>query len=168
MDDHHESTAVKLPQNIQALVGEIGELQVLLRLSILAHQTDWEVFHNLGEAGYDVLLLNSITANRIRIEVKTRQKLFTTGKNRHLVHFFLTDGEYQACDFLVAYFLDNNEFYIVPKSELSEAKSRGIVRWRFTLRLNRKDLQSANQKKFLDKWELLHSDFAENESVILV
>ena len=85
MDDHHESTAVKLPQNIQALVGEIGELQVLLRLSILAHQTDWEVFHNLGEAGYDVLLLNSITANRIRIEVKTRQKLFTTGKNRHLV-----------------------------------------------------------------------------------
>lgn len=48
----------KLPQNIQALIGEIGEKQVLLRQSLLTLGTDWRVFRNLGEAGYDVLLLH--------------------------------------------------------------------------------------------------------------
>ena len=92
----------KLPQNIQALIGEIGEKQVLLRLYLLVHENSWDVFHNLGEAGFDVLLQNSTTGEKIRVEVKTRQKLYTTGKNIHRVHFFLTDGEYQACDYLIA------------------------------------------------------------------
>ena len=66
--------ADKLPQNIQALVGEIGERQVLLRLSILSHQRPkWHAFRNLGESGYDVLLLNSGTDERICVEVKTRK-----------------------------------------------------------------------------------------------
>ena len=51
----------KLPQNIQALIGEIGEKQVLLRLYLLVHENSWEVFQNLGEAGFDVLLLNATT-----------------------------------------------------------------------------------------------------------
>jgi hypothetical protein len=165
MDDNDETTAEKLSQNIQALVGEIGELQVLLRLSILAQQTDWEVFHNLGEAGYDILLLNSKTLERIRIEVKTRQKLYTTGKLRRTVQFFLTDGEYQACDCLIAYFLDRNEFYIVPKEDLAPSTARGHPRWRLTLGFNKKGDLSKSQAKYLNKWRFINADFEKGESI---
>lgn len=41
----------KLSQNIQTLIGEIGEKQVLLRLAIYCHGINWNVFHNLGESG---------------------------------------------------------------------------------------------------------------------
>ena len=82
----------KLPQNIQALIGEIGEKQVLLRLYLLVHENSWDVFHNLGEAGFDVLLQNSTTGEKIRVEVKTRQKLYTTGKNIQRVQFFQLMG----------------------------------------------------------------------------
>lgn len=54
----HGTLMRKLPQNIQSLIGEIGEKQVLLRQSLLTLDTDWQVFRDLGEAGYDVLLLH--------------------------------------------------------------------------------------------------------------
>jgi hypothetical protein len=150
---------VKLPQNIQALVGEIGEKQVLLRLSILVHQTDWSVFHNLGEVGYDLLVMNSKTGERIRLEVKTRQKLYTTGKGKHQVQFFLTDGEHQACDFLIAYYLDRNRFYIVPKNELRLVRVVDKVRWRFTLSVDEEGIPHKGKDKFFDAWGSLHPDF---------
>lgn len=82
-----------LPQNIQTLIGEIGERQVMLRPCLLVHGTPWEAFHNLGEAGYDILLLNQTSGQRVRIEVKARQRMYTTGKARRTVLYFLTDGE---------------------------------------------------------------------------
>ena len=163
MDDIEESIVVKLPQNIQALIGEIGEKQVLLRLSILVHQTNWNVFHNLGEAGYDLLLLNSETAERIRIEVKTRQKLYTTGKNWKRIHFFLTNGEFEACNFLIAYFLDLNGFYIVPKDALKHVMAVGKVRWRFTLTLNQHGEPHPGTRIYLNAWQTLHPDFQQFE-----
>jgi hypothetical protein len=69
------ATGPRLPQNIQPL---IGEKQVLLRLSMLIHGTPSDVFHDLGEAGYDVLLQHPDTEHRIRIEVKTRQCMYVT------------------------------------------------------------------------------------------
>ncbi len=152
--------AKKLPQNIQALVGEIGEKQVLLRLAILTHQTpDWQVFHNLGEAGYDVLLLNSKTDERVRLEVKTRQRIYTTGKPRQSVNFFLTDGEYVACDFLIAYFVDHNGFYIIPKHELKQVNVNDETRWRFTLSMNKQGEPHPRFARVRDAWDVLHPDF---------
>ena len=90
------TTRRKLPQNIQELIGDIGEKQALLRLFLLVQDTPWEVFRNVGEAGYDILLLNPQTDERVRIEVKTRQRMYTTGKPNRPIHFRLTDGEYQA------------------------------------------------------------------------
>ena len=148
----------KLPQNIQALIGEIGELQVLLRLSLLALGTPWEVFRNLGEAGYDILLLNSETGERIRVEVKTRQKMYTTGKRR-TAHFFLSDSGYQRCDFLVAYFMDHDGFYIVRKSDLKEAHSGSRIRWRFTLAWNKQGEPHPRFKQYRDAWDAIHRDF---------
>lgn len=59
-----------------------------------------------------------------------------------MVHFFPTDGEYQACDFLVAYFMDHNGFYIVIKSDLKQARSGKRTRWRFTLTMNKQGEQT--------------------------
>jgi hypothetical protein len=150
----------KLPQNIQSLIGEIGEKQVLLRLYLLAHGTAWNVFHNLGEAGFDALLLNSKTGEKVRIEVKTRQKLYTTGKHHDRFNFFLTDGEYQACDFLVAYLLDTNEFFIVSKEDLKRGQANGITRWRFNVRLNQKGVTGPSLAGYRGAWHRLHPDFS--------
>jgi hypothetical protein len=159
LSDTELKTKTKLSQNIQALIGEIGEKQVLLRLSILVHQTKWEVFHNLGEAGYDILLMNAVTGERIRIEVKARQRLYTTGKARRRVNFFLTNGEYQACDFLIAYFVDSNGFYIIPREELKRATVRDQIRWRYTLAFSHLSQTDQGKGDFFNAWETLHPDF---------
>jgi len=153
-------THQKLPQNIQALIGEIGERQVLLRLFLLVQHTPWEVFHNVGEAGYDILLLDSESGERLRIEVKTRQRLYTTGRTNRPIHFRLTDGEYQACNFLVAYFLDLNAFYVVPKADLKEAHSGDQRYWRFVITTNRQGKPHPRFARYQDAWRTIHPDFA--------
>jgi hypothetical protein len=148
----------KLPQNLVALVGEIGEKQVLLRLGMLCHQTlGWSVFHNLGEVGFDILLLNLQTNARIQIEVKTRQKMYTTGKNKQTIRFGLTRGEYHACDFLIAHFLDQNTFYIVPKHELKSVADERM--WRFVLTLTKNGRPHPRFNSYLNAWNTLHPDF---------
>jgi hypothetical protein len=63
----------KLPQNIQDLVCDVGESQILLRLALLSHQCrDWEVFKNIGESGFDILLVNKTKSKRTAIEAKSR------------------------------------------------------------------------------------------------
>lgn len=159
MDIEVDTIRKKLSQNIQALIGEIGEKQVLLRLAILAHQTNWQVFYNLGEAGYDILLLNSKSGKKIRIEVKSRQRFYTTGRAHLGANYFLTDGEYHACDFLVAYFLNNNGFYIIPKSDLNKVTVNGKLRWRFTLPFSEQGNQYSDEYKYLNTWNTLDPDF---------
>ena len=154
----------KLPQNIQALIGEIGEKQVLLRLFLLVQGSPWEVFHNLGEAGYDLLLQHSDSGERIRIEVKTRQRMYTTSRRRGTVQFFLTDGEYKACDFLVACLLDDNSFYIVPRQDLKEAHSGKRTRWRFVLTMTKQGKPHPRFEKYRDAWHTLHPDFAKGKT----
>jgi len=117
------------------------------------------VFHNLGEAGYD-LLLHPDTGERIRIEVKTRQRMYTTSRRRGTVQFFLTDGEYRACDFLVACPLDHNGFYVVPKRALKEGHSGQKTRWRFVLTINKDGRPHPRFEKYRDAWHTLHPDFA--------
>ena len=147
-----------LPQNIQALIGEIGEKQVLLRLAILAHQKEgWDVFYNLGQSGYDVLLMNSRTRERICIEVKTRQKIYSTAKRVGTVQFYLTALERNSSDFLVAYFMDHNDFYIVPTRDLKSVS--GGKRWRFTIGLKKDGVPSPTLDKYRNNWGSIHKDF---------
>jgi len=153
----------KLPQNIQALIGEIGEKQVMLRLYLRAHRKGWEVFHNLGEAGYDILLTKRSTGERIRVEVKTRQYMYTTTKRPSRVLFFLTDREYQASDFLVACSLDHNGFYVVPVKDLKKAHSGNRTLWRFLLTMSKYGEAHPRFAQYRDAWASLHPDFAEEE-----
>jgi hypothetical protein len=149
----------KLPYNILSLLGEIGEQQVLLRLAIFAHNNpNWQVFRNVGEAGYDIMLERKKPRKRIAIEVKTRQHIFTTSKHSHLVHFHLSQGEYDACDFLVGYYLDENQFFIIPKKELKPIGTS--PRWRYIVTYSRKGELHPKHRIFLNNWGLIHRDFA--------
>jgi len=148
----------KLPQTIQALVGDIGEQQVLLRFAILAHQCKgWEVFKNIGESGFDILLIDTKTSNRIAIEVKTRQKLYSTSVRAGSVRFFLTKNEYKSTDFVVAYYIDKNWFFIIPKEDLISVS--GGKRWRFVLSLNKKGEIPKTTLKYFNAWESISPEF---------
>ena len=90
----------KLPQNIQHLLMEIGEKMVLFRLFLLLKDTEWDVYQNLGEAGCDLVILNRIGNRKLKIEVKTRQRLYSTSDDKKLrtVHYTITENEYSNCD----------------------------------------------------------------------
>ena len=103
------------------------------------------------------------TNARIKIEVKTRQKMYTTGKYKHRIHFALTHGEYQACDFLIAFFLDQNIFFIVPKIEL-KAVSEGRL-WRFVVTTSKTGQPHPRFNKFINAWSSLHEDFVAPSSL---
>ena len=116
----------KIPQNIQALIGEIGERMALFKLYELIHtDKNLEVFKNYSDIGYDIGIRNSTAKRKIKIEVKTRQRLISTSseKKRNSCHFTLTENEKNCADFLVGYWIEHNDFFIVPKSELSKNKS---------------------------------------------
>jgi len=147
-------TDEKLPQNIVSLVGDVGEKQVLLRLAFMAHRNrKWQVFYNLGQAGFDILLRNNRNIEELHIEVKTRQNIFTTSKKSGRVMFQLSKNEYVACDYLIAYYLDKNQFFIVPKSELKPIQ--GGKRYRFLVTYNSKGGLHPRFLEFLDKWDQL-------------
>jgi len=151
----------KLPQNINHLLMEIGEKQVLFRLCLAVHdsskKSSWEVYPNLAESGYDIVLLNMDTKEKLRIEVKARQRLSATAKKESLnmVHFTLTKTEYQNCDFLIAYWLENNDFFIVPKSEFKQTSSKGNALYKFVVRKNKSQKYNPEAEKYLNKWETI-------------
>lgn len=153
----------KLLQNIQSLTAEIGEKQVLLRFFLLVQNTPWQVFQNLGEASYSLLLLNTSTGDSIRVKVKTRQGMYVVGRPRRRIKFSLTEDEYQSCDFLVAYFMDDNAFYVVPKADLQELPPGSLARWRFTLELDRRREPIPECARYRDAWDSIHSDFGKRK-----
>ncbi len=112
----------KLPQNINNLLMEIGEKSALFNLYLRTRNTKWRVYYNLSEVGCDIVLINR--EGQINIEVKTRQRLYTTGKNSGF-DFQLTENEFHSVDFLIAYWFEKNVFLIVPKNELKRTTSDG-------------------------------------------
>lgn len=148
----------KLPQNIQNLLMEIGEKSVLFKLFLLTKENpDWEVYHNLNDTGYDLILLKKQTSKRVRIEVKTRQRLYTTSdeKKKRIVHYTITKNEYENSDFIIAYWFEKNYYFIVPISGLSETSSNGVPVYKFIVREKVDGDIDENSKQYLDKWGLL-------------
>lgn len=148
----------KLPQNIQNLLMEIGEKSVLFRLFLLTKENpNWEVYHNLNDTGYDVALLKKNSSERIRIEVKTRQRLYTTSdeKKKRIVHYTVTKNEYENSDFIIAYWVEKNYYFIVPTCDLSETSSNGIPIYKFIVREKVNGDIDEKSKEYLDNWDLL-------------
>ncbi len=147
----------KLPQNINHLLMEIGEKMVLFRLYLLIKDTSWEVFQNLGDAGCDVVLLDKENNNKIKVEVKTRQRIYSISDKKRLnyAHFTVSENEYKNCDFVVCYWLENNDFFIVPKAELKETSSNGKLQYKFIVRKLSDGSYDKNSLCFLEQWNLI-------------
>lgn len=144
----------KLPQNIQHLLMEIGEKMVLFRLFLLAKNTEWDVYQNLGESGCDIILLNKNDNSKLKIEVKTRQRLYSISDDKRIntVHYTITENEYLNCDFVICYWVEENVFFILPKSELKQTSSNGKTIYKFIVRKLKDGSFDSDSSRFLDKW----------------
>lgn len=145
------------PQNINELICEIGERMVLFHLYNLVRKKDWVIFKNLIGKGYDISLRNIKTNKEIKIEVKTRQMLVSNQKPSNSIYFSPSKNEIKNIDFLVGYWLEKNEFYIVPKIKLKKLKSYDNGKtFRYTgyckSDINKKVDKSIDER---DKWELI-------------
>jgi hypothetical protein len=128
----------KLPQRMNDVLKTIGENAVLFRLFVLLYENpEWNVYQNLADKGCDIVLINSINNNKIKIEVKTRQKLYTTSTNlKRGPQFTLSENEYNSCDFLVGYWFERNQYYIVPKENLYKAKNKELTVYKYAAPFN--------------------------------
>lgn len=142
----------RLPQRMVDVLKSIGENSVLFRLFVFLNDyPNWSVYQNLEDKGCDILLVNghrNPPHNKIRIEVKTRQRLHTTAKNtKNNPHFTLSEHECN-CDFLVAYWFDKNYYYIVPTKVLKPTKNKRKISYKFIP-------TDETTKLYLNNWDLI-------------
>lgn len=150
----------KIPQTIQALIGDIGEGLVIFKLYELVHdKPNFEVFKNFSEPGYDCGIRNVETGAKIKVEVKTRQRLITTSDDKHIVHFTLTQNEKDHADFLVGYWLEHNDYFIIPVDELNEQKSGKKFVYKHIVSRNRNESYGKKSIKYLNEWKFIKSKF---------
>lgn len=152
----------KLPQNILTLLQDIGENLTLFNLYLLTKDTSWTVYKNLGDKGCDIILQhnnNTLPNNKgkIKIEVKTRQRRYTTSKrerSKSIIHLSLSPNEYKHCDFVIGYWQDRNTFFIVPKNKLKPGgKTKKI--YRIIIGQNKDGSFSKNAQHFHENWDLI-------------
>jgi hypothetical protein len=152
----------KTPQNINDLVSEIGEKMILFKLYAIIHaKPHLEIFKNYSEPGFDIGIRNTKNGKKVKIEVKTRQHIVTTTaeKSKNTCHFTLTENEWKRADFLIGYWIDHNNFFIVPTSLLTKTKSKKKHVYKFVFSRLKKQSGNLNYsehaKEFLDDWKSL-------------
>jgi hypothetical protein len=145
-----------VPQNIKHLLMEIGEKMVLFKLFVLIKDTAWDVYQNLGESGCDIVLFNNINNKKLKIEVKTRQRLYSSdNKTLNIVHYSISENEYINCDFVICYWLEDNIFFVVPKSELKPTKNKDKITYKFIVTKRADGSFNDNVARFLNKWDII-------------
>lgn len=152
----------KVTQNMQDQLSEIGQRSVLLRLAMMSMGTPWEVFLNVGEAGYDILLTNTRSKQRVKIEVKTRQRLHTTAKekNKNTAHFTVTKNERTRADFVVCYWWEKSWFFVVPSDDLRQTGSGKGIAYKFIVSCTkRKGTPSSRGLPYWNRWDHLAPHF---------
>lgn len=153
-------TKERLPQNMSVILQEIGENSVLFHLFLMTTENDWTIFKNLSDKGCDIILakFDSIDSpeNKLRIEVKTRQKLHSTSSDKknfdRQAQFNLTEAEYTSCDFLVAFWFDLNAYFILPKNDLKKV-GKTSVKYRFTAKRLKDDSFNDASQAYLNNWQ---------------
>ena len=146
----------KTTQNIKDLLKDIGEASSLFYLYYYFNCKGWSIYKNYDEKGYDILLLNNNDGRKIKLEVKTRQRIISSSKNKNKVtHFTLTEIEKQNADFLIAYWFEYNYFFIVPTNNLMETKSNENKLYKFIVSLNKSNEPNPESMKYKDKWNII-------------
>ena len=144
----------KTTQNISDALREIGKLSALFYLYYYFNFKGWSVYKNYDEKGYDILLLNRKNNRQIKIEVKTRQRIVSSSKNKNqTTHFTLTQSEKDAADYLIGLWYEHNWFFIVPTLKLKETKSNDKKLYKFIVSVNRGGEPNSGSKWYLNNWE---------------
>jgi hypothetical protein len=97
-------------------------------------------------------LINPEENRTIKIEVKTRQSIYSTAtseRTKNLRQFQITQNECDEMDLLICFWFDYNAFFIVPKSYFVKNNKLKI-----TIRKGQNGDFGSNQE-FLDNWEQL-------------
>lgn len=139
---------------MQELLAQIGEHAVLLTLTAVTRGTAWRVFRNIDECGFDFLLLGPRGEER-RVEVKTRQRLWTTSHegNRRTAHFTVTEVERRYADFVVCYWWERGWMFVVPTRDLVRASARGKYLYKFVVTARKgDDLPAGDAASYLERW----------------
>ena len=80
--------------------------------------------------------------------------------------FLMSDGEYQACDCVVAYFMDLNGFYIIPKQDFTPYMVNNQKHWRIALSLVSKAKGQPCGNEYLYAWKKIHPDLRPCKMII--
>lgn len=151
-----EHISKKTSQNISDTLKEIGELSCLFYLYYHFNDKGWSVYKNFDEKGYDILLFNKKTGKKIKIEVKTRQRIISSSSNKNnITHFTLTEVEQHEANYLVGLWFEHNMFFIVPTSKLMKTKSNKNKLYKFIVRMNKKGEINPSAKPFLNNWKCI-------------
>ena len=143
-----------VPQNIKTAIKDIGELSCIFYLYYYFSDSGWSVYRNYDEKGYDILLLNRKEDRKVKIEVKTRQRIMSSQKNANrTTHFTLSKIEKEEADYLVALWLEHNMFFIVPTAVLKQTLSNGKKLFKFIVTLDKEKRVNPEAQKYLGKWE---------------
>ena len=150
----------KIPQTIQSLIGSIGEGLVVFKLFELVYcKPDFEVFKNFSEPGYDCGIRNVRTGSKVRVEVKTRQRLITASNDVNIAHFMLTENEHIHADFMIGYWLEYNDFFIVPVVELNQVKSGKRWVYKLIVRITKNGNYDQRSLRYRNRWDLISNFF---------
>jgi len=160
----------KIPQNIVETIKDIGEnLAMFYLFSKVTRGSDWGVYKNFNESGTDILLLrernnkNLKKVGKIKIEVKTRQRLETTGKEDRTAQFTLSENEWLNSDFIIGYWVEHNFLFVIPKKEFKNAKNKLKTVYKYTVRISKiTGLLTQNSLMYQDKWELIRNELKKN------
>ena len=149
----------QLSQNLKALLQDVGEGAVLMNLALrLYGHPEWRVFRNYAEAGCDLLLLRTAEdrkSKQIKVEVKTRQNVLTDRASKNAVHFTLSQSERDSADFLVAYWFERNDFFVVPTNKLHPINASGKKVFKFIAYLKADGTYNESTNSALGKWDLI-------------
>jgi hypothetical protein len=153
----------QLPQNLKALLQDIGEGSVLLRVSMLlaAKKKGWKVYRSYTEDSCDIVARKTHGKpplgyrKELRLEVKSRQNLVTE-REGHQMHFLLSKAEYESCHFLVGYWFERGDYFIVPKSRLKPA-THAKKSFRFIANVLKTGKYNKESEKYRNRWDRLLS-----------
>jgi hypothetical protein len=149
-----------LTQNLKALLQDIGEDSAILQLSMRmsnAKKRGWKVYRSYTEDSCD-LVIRRVHGKpprgyrkELRIEVKARQNVIKKRKGDQ-IQFLLSKAEYNSCHFLVGYWFDRGDYFIVPRAALKPATKKK-KHYRFIANVLKDGKHNEVSSKYLERWD---------------
>lgn len=153
----------KVSQAMQELLAQIGENAVLLTLAGKARGTPWKVFKNVDDRGFD-LLLRHPNCRAVRVEVKTRQRVWTTAGKHNLrtAHFTVTSLEQKSAKAVVCYWWERGWMFVVPSRKLKRAPAGSKRLYKFVVHAPKSGkLPGGEVGRWLERWSVLAPEFSD-------